>query len=413
MLSALAVLLLVVSQLFPYPVFADEIVVSGNGDGSQNGISINETKSNTTVQENEAVVENKIDSVADTGGNSVDNNSGEVEITTGDIAQAVTVINSGNSNQAETGCCNGDPGSMKITDNGTDSNNEIDLNHSTSNTVNVNNNLQLSNNIQVTSNTGDNEASGNSGDVAIETGGVNILAQILNKNLNSNKVTVSSSDPLSNLKISGNGNGSKNEVNDNAKEYNQYSITNALVLDNTFISYANTGGNKAKGNLGKVFISTGSIMLDIILANYANSNELIDQCCKNNPPSPTPPPTSTPTPTPTPGGSTSPSPTPQGSCCSPTTDIPGPGGGGGSGGSSSGGGEVLGSALPATGGMSLWLLTGIALLMLAAGVILRTDSNEAQIKLKKAFGKFTNSIRLYTFGFYLYTNLKVIPAFKT
>lgn len=414
---ALVALLLLINQNFIFAVSAQEFTVSGNGEGSSSSISYQAENNNQIHQENNAEVENDVKAEAETGSNEANDNSGEVQIETGNAQVSTEIVNSGNTSTAVIDCCPAeDPGSVVVADNGEDSQNSVEITQDSATNITTVNKLNLDNNVDITANTGDNEADDNSGDVTIKTGEVNILAQILNKNLNNSYISASSANNLFNYKIAGNGANSVNTVTESGSEDNNYLVFNDLYLNNSIINNANTGGNKANKNNGKVFIATGSVLLDIILLNKdINTSVIKASCCSS--PSPTPTPTPTPSPSGTPGPSESPSPSnpPQGSCCSPTTDIPGPGGGGGGGGSSSsssGGGEVLGAALPATGGFSLWMLTVLALLMLSAGVILRGDYEYAQDKFKKVSGKFADSFGAYLFGAYLLAYTADLPSRK-
>lgn len=417
-LGAFVAVVLVMNQFFSYGVYAQEFTVSGNGEGSTNSINFEETNTDTISQENNADINNNVDASAETGNNEANGNSGETSIETGNIEEEITVINSGNSSQAEIGCCaNEDPSSVSIEDNGSDSENNIGIMQDSSNKINIVNELQLTNNVSLYSNTGDNEANDNDGNVEIQTGEINLLAQILNQNLNSAKVSASNQNPSFAYNISGNGSGSTNSIKENNNTGNEYLVFNTLYLNNNIKNYSNTGGNKANKNIGNVFISTGSVLLDIILSNRdINSSKITSTCCNGALP-PSPPPSGSPTPSPsgTPSPSDPPSggPQPTSSCCSPTTDIPGPGGGGG--GTGGGGGEILGASLPATGGFSLWFLTGMALLMIASGVILRSDYEKNALfkRFKKLYGEFVYNLRATAFGVYLFANLKVIPSLKT
>jgi len=411
----LVAVVLVFNQFFTYPVFAQEFSVTGNGEGSSNSISYQAEQNNQIQQSNDADIENNVAAEAQTGDNQANDNLGDVEIDTGDVTEEVTIVNSGNSQTAEIGCCpSEDPSSASIEGNGEDSGNSIDISDDSLAQVNIVNELKLKNNVSINSNTGDNEADDNDGEVIIRTGEVNLLAQILNQNLNSADVSVSNPGNDFNYSIKNNGSGSINSISEDNNAENEYFVFNDLYLVNDIRNYSNTGGNKANKNNGKVFISTGDVFLDIILKNKdINSSKIVDTCCAKVSPSPSPTPSGSPSPSPSPSPSGSPSPSPSGSptssCCSPTTDIPGPGGGGGGPG---GGGEVLGASLPATGGFSLWTLTFLALLMLVSGVILRSDFTYAQTKFKKISRKFIDSSKSYVFGAYLLANLKVIPSGK-
>lgn len=370
-------LVLVLNQFFSYSVFADEITVSGNGEGSSNNVQVEEKKSDSVTQSNNAEVENKVSPEASTGNNKANDNDGETATKTGDADTEAKVVNQVNDNKASGGCnCpQGDPSSATISGNGANTDNSIKNTGTSNTTISQNNGAKITNNIKVTANTGNNEAEGNSGDTTIKTGDVKIAMAVVNKG-NSSYVSFANKAPEFNSKIAGNGEGSKNDINNESNYNQQFLVNNYLELNNNFIVEANTGGNKAKDNNGKVFISTGSVLLDIILKNDLNKSVIIADCgCKEAPPSPTP--------TPTPSGTPSPS--------SPPSGGSGGSGGGSGGGSSSGGGgssgssstsssggQVLGAILPATGGFSILSLTLLASILLLVGIMLRLDYSKAK-----------------------------------
>lgn len=415
--NALGIVIAVVLGLNPfflYPVLAQEFSVSGNGNGSSNNISYQAETNNQIEQTSNAEIENNVEAEAVAGENEANGNTGEVEINTGDVTGEIVILNSGNSSTAQIGCCEEDPSSAAIEGNGEDSNNSINISDNSKVNVNIVNELKLKNNVAINADTGNNEADDNEGDVTIQTGGINMLAQILNQNLNQADVSVSNPNKSFSYSIKNNGSGSTNSITEDTGTENEYSVFNNLYLVNDIKNSTNTGGNKANKNNGKVFISTGSILLDIILQNKdINVSKITDTCCANPSPSPSPSGSPGPSSSPTPSGSPSPtptptpSPTPAPSCCTPTNDPPGPPVGSGG-----PGGEVLGAALPATGGFSIWTLTLLALLMLSAGVILRSDYGSRQIKSKKVSGQFANSFKSYLFGAYLLANLKGLSPGK-
>ncbi|HSX58235.1 MAG TPA: LPXTG cell wall anchor domain-containing protein, partial [Candidatus Saccharimonadales bacterium] len=93
-------------------------------------------------------------------------------------------------------------------------------------------------------------------------------------------------------KISGNGADSENTVNLNLSNENNIYSVNDLNIKNKFNIDANTGGNRADKNTGgDVAISTGNVMVDLLLNNSGNSNVASIACNCNvaeNPGSTTP-----------------------------------------------------------------------------------------------------------------------------
>lgn len=381
-LSSFLTALLVLGQAFSYPVFAEEYSISGNGDGSSSEINVKKDEGTTVSQSNEAEVKNEVKPEASTGQNEANNNSGETQVKTGDANQEATVINSGNTNQAQTGCCPTSGGSAEISGNGSGSTNQINSTQGSNTTVSQTNGAMITNNITVSSNTGDNEASDNNGDTTIKTGNIYSSVYAINQGNNS-YASVGGGNPELNIKISGNGSGSVNTIEQNHYGDNSFYVNNYIELNNNIYNYSNTGGNKANSNLGKVNILTGDVYLDIILSNKFNTSVVVAECgCKNHP-----------SPTPTPSGSPTPSTPPSGG------ENGGGGGGSSSGGSGSdsssggqGGGLVLGATLPATGGFSIFSLTLFAFALLIAGIMARID-------FKKHYETAQNYIEYFNYGF--------------
>lgn len=361
--SILLSISLVLGQLFLYPVLADEYSIEGNGEGSSNQVNIKQEESKTVTQSNEAEIKNEIQGEAETGNNEASGNNGETRIETGGASNETTVVNTGNINSAEVGCCS-EGNSAQVTGNGQGSNNQIISNTTSNTTVSQNNAAKITNNISVYANTGDNEASGNTGNTTIKSGDIKIGTGIYNYG-NTSYAKIAAGTTGSDLKIAGNGEGSTNFI-DNKSVDNQFVyVNNVLDLKNSIKHYANTGGNKAHKNLGDVKIITGDVYLDIILSNKFNNSVVITDCGCKNEPSPTPKPSESPNPTTPPSGGGN-----GGGGSS--------GGSGGSGGSDSasvgqGGGQVLGLTLPATGGFSLISASLFAFSLLLSGIMLRLD----------------------------------------
>lgn len=363
-LSVLLSLSLVLSQFFSYPVLADQYSIEGNGEGSSNQVNIKQEENKTVSQSNEAEIKNEVGSEAITGNNETSGNNGESDVETGDAVNETTVVNSGNINNAEVGCCS-EGNSVRVTGNGQGSNNQITSNTTSNTTVSQNNAAKITNNISVYANTGDNEASNNNGDITIKTGDVAIKTGVYNYGNNS-YAKVAAGTPGFELKIAGNGEGSTNNIENEFAVDQLIYVNNILDLKNNVNHYANTGGNKAHKNLGDVKIITGDVYLDIILSNKFNNSVVIADCGCNNQPSPTPKPSETPKPTTPPSGGEN------------GGGSGGSGGTGGSGGSDSasggqGGGQVLGVTLPATGGFSLISASLFAFSLLLSGIMLKLD----------------------------------------
>lgn len=361
--SILLSITLVLSQFFLYPVLADEYIIEGNGEGSSNQVNIKQEENKTVSQNNDAEIKNEVGSGASTGNNEASGNNGESNVETGDAVNETAVVNSGNINNAEVGCCS-EGNSAQVTGNGQGSNNQIISNTTSNTTVSQNNAAKITNNISVYANTGDNEASNNNGDTTIKTGDVAIKTGIYNYGNNS-YAKVAAGTPGFELKITGNGEGSINNIDNEFAADQLIYVNNILDLKNNVNHYANSGGNKAHKNLGNVKIITGDVYLDIILSNKFNNSVVIADCGCNNQPSPTPKPSESPKPTtPPPGG---------GNGGGGSSGGPGGSGGSDSASGGQGGGQVLGITLPATGGFSLIQASLFAFGLLLSGIMLKFD----------------------------------------
>lgn len=165
------------------PALATTIEVSGNGADSSTTANVSVTQTVNILQNNNADINNDVAAKANSGKNDAsDNTGGDVSIETGDALVKVSADNKANSNTQKLGCCGDLSAAVKVSGNGSDSNNEVSLSLSNEYSVEESNNLDIDNDIFVFSNTGDNKAEGNTGgDVRIRTGDANALVAIDNK----------------------------------------------------------------------------------------------------------------------------------------------------------------------------------------------------------------------------------------
>lgn len=233
---------------------AEEFIISGNGDGSDSQITAEVTTTTTVEQTNNANVANSVDVNAATGSNEANGNLGDTSITTGNINEDVTIENTLNNSSVETPCCP-DKTSLSISENGADSENNININSQDSNTININQTANITNSITGSGNTGDNQANNNGGNVTIETGSIFANSKITN-------------EPVNFYNIRG-GVGGSNGIFAN----NIFSTTNNVNWN------LNTGRNTANGNLGDVSIKTGDIFLNVLIENIANLGRVTVDCC--------------------------------------------------------------------------------------------------------------------------------------
>lgn len=342
---------------------ATELVITDNGTGSSNSVSVNTQNNTTSSQTNNADVTNQTSVNANTGGNSTDSNSGNSSISTGNVDVANSTSNDVNHNQSQQSNCACDSaGQAVISGNGSDSTNSVGYNSTVTSNVYSTNNAHITNITNGTADTGNNHADNNLGNVSITTG--NIKVKETNKTVaNSNNIHLfTGGNGEFSIKIAGNGAGSVNTFTLNQTNENTVNVSNNSDILNLNLWNLITGNNTANDNQGNVSIKTGDIDLTVDIQNVLNTNEVTVECgCQPTPP---PPPCT--------------------HDCGPITppsNPPSNGGGGGGGGSSSGGPGVLAAAtgpvLPATG--NPWILFAIIgnLLMLFFGAVLRLKSGRS------------------------------------
>jgi hypothetical protein len=281
------VFLLIIGLLFVVTtsnVYALDLVVSDNGDGSSSEVSVSIDREVTVDQTNTSDIQNNVDVDANTGGNEASSNTGgEVAITTGDISSSTDISTSANSSVANTGCCGQDV-NVQVSGNGSGSTNSVNLNQITNTNVNISQTANVDNVIKGTSNTGNNIANSNMGNINISTGDVKTSLRLVNSPINIAGATVATGNGDVEVKISGNGDDSDNYVSLNFENITETFINSSSDIDNYLVWDANTGGNQANGNNGVVEISTGDIDLEILIKNLTNINDTNINCCVINDP---------------------------------------------------------------------------------------------------------------------------------
>lgn len=270
--------LLVATSLMTTLARADEFIITGNGDGSDNQITATDTSTTNVTQTSSADVTNNVDTSATTGENQVNSNTGDASITTGDIHEDIAIENTLNSSSVETPCCPSDT-TLDISGNGSNSQNTIDLTTNDTNTIEVNQTADITNNVAGSANTGDNQANSNGGNVKIETG--SIWAGSVTTNGPVNFFSVTSGVGVGNLfaGISGNGSGSANNILASFGFGNNVYVNNDFDVNNDVSWDLNTGRNTANGNMGDVSIRTGDIFLNVLIENIANLGKVVVDCC--------------------------------------------------------------------------------------------------------------------------------------
>ena len=261
------------------PAFAStEIVISGNGAGSDNWATVNQTSTTTVNQSNNANVTNNVDADADTGNNDANfNTGGVVVIDTGNATTDINVANALNSNSANVNCCAAGGADVKISGNGANSNNGVNLTTVNANSVNQANSAKVSNDIDSDADTGDNDALSNTGgDVMIVTGNAKANVSVsTTANVNSARIGggLGASNPTASFVISGNGAGADSYITALLVKHNAIDQANYAHVDNNVDADADTGYNDANFNTGgDVIIGTGNATVDVDVDNAVNFN---------------------------------------------------------------------------------------------------------------------------------------------
>ena len=369
----LTICLPILHLAFVFQVKAEEInlVVTGNGDSSSNEASVQNNNTTTVTQTNTADISNNVDVDANTGGNTVsDNTGGNTDIQTGNIDSSTAINNQDINNNIALAdpCCQGASIDAQISGNGYNSTNSI---YSTVNNVtNIyqTNYANIYNNIVINGNTGKNSASDNNGNVSILTGNIYVTTNITNKNINGSQASGGNVYSSLYAVIKGNGTESDNSIDVNQDNTTELYSNNYANMINDVEHNLNTGGNFANGNVGDVTIVTGDIVSDILILNEnINSNIALVSCliCDKpdgeDPPTPPTPPTPPVIPPPASNGCTS-----NCSIVQPSSGSSGPATG-----------AASGTQLPATGSLLTLLLTLSLFVLFLSGLYLRYHSGIA------------------------------------
>lgn len=309
---------------------------TSNGDSSTNNINLDTTSASNTFQNNDLTLENNMILVSNTGDNLANSNTkGDSTITTGDANISANILNFGNNNLAGNviyGVVNifgdliGDiilPDNLFSSDcspacdpnllatntvNGDSSTNNINLNLDSNINTFQNNNAEILNDLTIDATTSNNSTSSNTGgDNTIDTGDVNVKAQVVNianNNISGGNLWLviineagkwvgkilgdtdgtnfaGSSEFQFDLNENGeitatnsqNGDNSNNNINLSSTNTNNTVQTNNAQIVNNVNLTANTGGNSASRNTGgNNTIQTGDVNVVANIVNFVNNN---------------------------------------------------------------------------------------------------------------------------------------------
>lgn len=283
--TAIATGALFAQAVAPVAFAETTLEISGNGAGSDNNVTANQTSNTSVNQTNNANITNKVNAEANTGKNDANyNTGGNVTVKTGDATVNAHVSNNVNSNVAEVENCNcAQDTHVKVSGNGAFSDNDVEVTNKNNVDLNQKNNADIYNKVNVDGNTGKNSAGFNTGgDVVVMTGDANTSAHVSTA-ANANWARIGSGGHGNgdvSLMILDNGAGSDNYISAYIKnetdlyQKNDADVTNKVDVD------ADTGRNDANFNTGDgwVIIDTGKATVDASIDNEVNFNAADVDC---------------------------------------------------------------------------------------------------------------------------------------
>jgi hypothetical protein len=278
--TAIATGAVLLNALAPVTYAGNQIVISGNGAGSDNTATVTQNTTSNVSQNNVANVTNTVNADARTGGNDANfNTGGNVTVGTGNANVTVNVSNDLNRNVASVNCCQAGNTTVNISENGAFTNNTANLTQSNTTSVDQLNAANVNNNVDADARTGGNDAGYNTGgDVVIVTGNATVNASVSTK-ANTNVARVGSSVGAGvgtgvSLLILDNGAGSDNTINANLSKVTALGQNNVANVNNNVDADARTGGNDANFNTGDgdVIIATGDAKVNAAVDNAVNFN---------------------------------------------------------------------------------------------------------------------------------------------
>lgn len=285
-------------------VYSQEIVINGNGSGSNSEVNLTQASQTTVNQTNQANIENNVTTEANTGENSASGNTAsDVRVTTGNVTSKVQVESGVNLSVVDIGCCPSGT-NVIISGNGAGSQNNVDLSLSANTNITVNQRANIANYVYGSANTGRNSADDNTASsITIQTGNVKVSGQVKNDPVNVSHVSATSGVGGVSVVIKNNGSDSQNSVVLNLESNTEIFINSEANFDNYVTWDLNTGENSANGNTGaNIDIDTGDIDFTFFIDNSANFSDVTIDCCPGKGEVPPPSPTPTPTPTAPPSG---------------------------------------------------------------------------------------------------------------
>lgn len=265
-----------------------ELVISGNGADSSNTSSVTSQSNTAVTQTNNTNITNNVNANSSTGNNSSsENTGGNATVGTGASSTVVGVTNVANSNTAVVEDCNcAVDANISITGNGSDSENNAELNlnsgHNVTTQVNQQNSGSIENKVNANSESGYNTANKNTGGSVQVTTGNSSTEVGVSTTANSNWASVgvgSQGNGEVSLWITGNGDDSENDIELDLDHDVLLNQQNSAYVENDVDAYSSTGDNRANRNTGgAVSVGTGDAHTEVVVDNAANFNAAAIDC---------------------------------------------------------------------------------------------------------------------------------------
>lgn len=165
--------------------------------------------------------------------------------------------------------------SLEISNNGSNSSNEVKIQVNNSTTVTQDNTANVDNAIHQEANSGVNNASSNTTSSSIKTGDVSAATTISNDTINSNTVFVNtpcSCEAKTDISVLENGSSSTNIVNNTENQTITFTQNNSDKITNNVSQTGVSGNNIASNNNGNVEIKTGNVSGKLEIENTNINN---------------------------------------------------------------------------------------------------------------------------------------------
>lgn len=252
-----------------------EIENSNTGHNSDNEVDVEIENEVELKNTNFSMLNNMVEIGLNTGGNEMEENTGDSNLGTGDVSADVAITNGDESAQNHNEV-NIDLSMMTITGSndttGADSDNEVGAD--VENKVKIKNfNMQnIMNGVAVSENTGGNEVEENTGSGSVETGDVDTTVVVENQvNTNCNMIN---SSPVVDINLSNSNTGAESDNEAEANIENKFEVVNenSGIVTNNIVTESNTGNNEVNENTGSGSVSSGDATVLFGALNVANSN---------------------------------------------------------------------------------------------------------------------------------------------